>query len=90
MRIVKSIVNSECYVEISYLVHRTISIKLLLYRVTQVGTGLHYSSLWAGNKHYRHLENLNLSSLCSIVYNVIRWSLCEVKRDLLYLLYVCL
>ena len=27
--------------------------------------------------------------LCDSVYNVIRWSLCEVKRDLLYLLYIC-
>ena len=27
--------------------------------------------------------------LCDSVYNVIRWSLSEVKRDLLYLLHIC-
>ena len=31
-----------------------------------------------------------LNKLCVIVivYNVIRWSLCELKRDLLYFLYI--
>ena len=35
-----------------------------------------------GQKHYLHLERSHLSSSFGIVYNVIRWSLCERKRDL--------
>ena len=33
---------------------------------------------------------IGLNKLCVIVivYNVIRWSLCEIKRDLLYFLYI--
>ena len=32
-------------------------------------------------KHYRNQERRHLSSLCDIIYDVIRWSLSELKRD---------
>ena len=35
-----------------------------------------------GLKHFRHLERPHLSPLFSIIYNVIQWSLCELKRGL--------
>ena len=43
-------------------------------------------SLWAGDFFYRHLEGSSLSSLCGIVSMVIRWSLSELKRNLLHFL----
>ena len=43
----------------------------------------------SGQKHFRHLERSHLSSMCVTVYNVIRWTLCELKRDLLYFLNIC-
>ena len=36
-----------------------------------------------------HLERSHLFLLCGIVYNVIQWSHCELKRDLLYFLDIC-
>ena len=42
-----------------------------------------------GTKHFRHQERSHLLIVCSIVYKVIRWSLCELKRDLLYFLDIC-
>ena len=41
-----------------------------------------------GHEHGRHLETTYLSSLCDIVSKVIRCSLCELNRDLLYFLYL--
>ena len=41
------------------------------------------NSLWAGTKHFRHLEISHLLSLCGIVYKVIRWLHRDLKRDLL-------
>ena len=35
-------------------------------------------------KNFRHLEKSHLLLLCSIVYNIIRCSLCDLRRDLLY------
>ena len=46
-------------------------------------------TLWASKKHFRHLERSYLVLLCSIDYNVIKWSHCELKRDLLYFLNIC-
>ena len=42
------------------------------------------SNLWKGTQHFRHLERPYLLVVCGIVYNVIRWTLCGLKRDLLY------
>ena len=39
-----------------------------------------------GHKHFGHLERSHLLSSCGIVYKVIRWTLCEFKRDLLHFL----
>ena len=41
-----------------------------------------------GQKQYRRLERSHLSTLYGSTYNVILWSFCELKRDLLYLLYI--
>ena len=45
--------------------------------------------LWASTKHFRYLERSYLLLLCGIAYNVIKWSHCELKRDMLYLLNIC-
>ena len=45
--------------------------------------------LWASTKHFCHLERPYLLLLCSIGYNVIKWSHCELKRDLLCFLNIC-
>ena len=42
-----------------------------------------------GKKHFRHLERSYLLLLCGIGYNVIKWSHCELKRDLFYFLNIC-
>ena len=47
------------------------------------------SILWASTKHFRHQERCYLLLLCGIGYNVIKWSHCEFKRDLLYFLNIC-
>ena len=39
-------------------------------------------SLYTSTKHFRHLERSHLLLLCVIVCKVIRWTLCELKRDL--------
>ena len=39
--------------------------------------------LWASTKHFRHLERSYLLLLYGIGYNVIKWSHCELMRDLL-------
>ena len=39
-----------------------------------------------GQNYFRHRERSHLLLSCGIVYNVTRWSLCELKRDLLYFL----
>ena len=41
-------------------------------------------TLWAGKKNFCHLERSYLLLLCGIGYNVVKWSHCEFKRDLLY------
>ena len=41
------------------------------------------------HKHFRHLERSPLLLLYGIVYMVIRWTICELKRDLLYFLDIC-
>ena len=40
-------------------------------------------------KHFCHLERSYLLLLCGIGYNVVKWSLCEFKRDLLYFFNIC-
>ena len=45
--------------------------------------------LWASTKHFRHLERSYLLLLYGIGYNVIKWSHCELKRDLLCFLNIC-
>ena len=45
--------------------------------------------LWAGTKHVRHLEIFYLLLIFCIVYKVIWWSHCELKRDLLDFLDIC-
>ena len=47
------------------------------------------SSLCTGTKDYCHLERLYLLLLCGIINKIIRSSLCEFKRDLLYFLDIC-
>ena len=39
--------------------------------------------LWASKKDFCHLERSYLLLLCGIGYNVVQWSRCELKRDLL-------
>ena len=39
--------------------------------------------LWASKKDFCHLERSYLLLLCGIGYNVVQWSHCELKRDLL-------
>ena len=39
--------------------------------------------LWASKKKFCHLERSYLLLLCDIGYNVVQWSRCELKRDLL-------
>ena len=43
-------------------------------------------SVWASSKDFRQQERSYLLFLCGIGYNVIIWSQCELKRDLLYFL----
>ena len=45
--------------------------------------------LWVSTKHFRHLERSYLLLLCGIGYYVIKWSHCELKRDLLCFLKIC-
>ena len=40
-------------------------------------------------KHFCHLERSYLLLLCGIDYNVVKWSHCEFKRDLLYFFNIC-
>ena len=40
-------------------------------------------------KHLCHQDRSYLLLLCSIGYNVIKWSNCDVKRDLLYFFNIC-
>ena len=40
-------------------------------------------TLWASKTHFCHLERSYLLLLCGIDYNVVKWSHCEFKRDLL-------
>ena len=40
-------------------------------------------------KHFRHLERSYLQLLCGIGYYVIKWSHCELNRDLLNSLNIC-
>ena len=45
--------------------------------------------LWASKKDFCHLERSYLLLLCVIGYNVVKWSRCESKRDLLYFFNIC-
>ena len=45
--------------------------------------------LWTSKKDFCHLERSYLLLLCDIGYNVVKWSSCELKRDLLYFLNIC-
>ena len=45
--------------------------------------------LWASKKDSCHLERSYLLLLCGIGYNVVKWSRCELKRDLLYFFNIC-
>ena len=47
-----------------------------------------YCSLSADVKHFRHLEGSHFLLLSGIGYNVLRWSLCEFKSDLLHCLQI--
>ena len=49
----------------------------------------HNISLWKGTTHFGYLETSCLLLLCVIVYKVIQWSHCELRRDLLYFLNTC-
>ena len=40
-------------------------------------------------KRLTHLERSYLLLLCVIGYNVVKWSRCELKRDLLYFFNIC-
>ena len=53
------------------------------------GVSIHCTILSASTKHFRHLERSYLLLLYGIGYNVIKWSHCELKRDLLYFLNIC-
>ena len=46
-------------------------------------------TLWNVTKHFRHLARSHLLLLHVIIYKVMRWSHCELKRDLLYFLNIC-
>ena len=41
------------------------------------------SILWASKKDFCRLEKSYLLLLCGIGYNVVQWSRCELKSDLL-------
>ena len=45
--------------------------------------------LWASKKDFCNLERSYLLLLCGIGYNVVKWSHCEFKRDLLYFFNIC-
>ena len=45
--------------------------------------------LWASKQNFCHLERSYLLLLCGIGYNVVQWSRCEIKRDLLYFFNIC-
>ena len=40
-------------------------------------------TLWAYKIHVCHLERSYLLLLCGIGYTVVKWSYCELKRDIL-------
>ena len=71
-------------------------VKVLIYTILHLHVQ-YPTQLWSENclaeytlptdtQHFCHLERSQLSLLCGIVCKAIRWSLCELKRDLLIII----
>ena len=52
-------------------------------RTKHIDIRYHFIILWASKNDFCHLERSYLLLLCGISYNVVHWSHCELKRDLL-------